>query len=270
MQCGLQRLSKRVVGANDGIMVCPLIGRERGRNFMRTKPGDALDCGFDVFGGDQPGAFELPRRAGMARTPQKVLVIETMPRVVPAAVAGMPVDHPVRRREFVGRMREATDQHHRTACRPRQPRQPAAQPDETRRMPQPARPLGQWPVARLILHAVREVGPHQAAAVCRFLVDTNHPVAARLEELHHLTPAMRVAPVFAPAAALHRDTDIGLVDRPTVVRQREAGRFLGRIDAQDVAGSAVQPDMAKVNRLPDIVRVVEKQTQAVGGVGCVR
>ena len=47
-------------------------------------------------------------------------------------------------------------------------------------------------------------------------------------------------------------------------------RFLGRIDAQDVAGRAVQPDMAEIGRLVDAVLVVEEQPQAVGRVDRLR
>ena len=57
--------------------------------------------------GDQPRALELPRRVLVARAPQEILVVEAVRGVVPAAVAGVIVDHPVGRRELVGRMGEA-------------------------------------------------------------------------------------------------------------------------------------------------------------------
>ena len=59
---------------------------------------------------------------------------------------------------------------------------PLRQADEERRVPQPARPLGQRPVAGLVLGAVRDVGPHQARAVHRLLVDADDAVAGCLQE----------------------------------------------------------------------------------------
>ena len=177
----------------------------------------AITC----VGGDQPGAFELPRRAGVARAPQEVLVVEAVPHVVPAAVAGVPVDHPVRRGEFVGRVGEAADQHHRHAGRPGQPGQPAAEADERLGMPQPARPLGQRPVAGLVLRAVRDVVPHQARAVHRLLVDADHPVAAGLEEARPPRASRAgCSSILHLRRALHGDADIGFGDRPAVVGQR--------------------------------------------------
>src|SRR5580692_290698 len=70
---------------------------------------------------DQPRAFELPWRAGVARAPEKIPVIETMPHVVPATVADMPIDHAPGRGEFVGWMGKAADQHDPRARRPREP-----------------------------------------------------------------------------------------------------------------------------------------------------
>ena len=61
---------------------------------------------------------------------------------------------------LVGRMGEAADHQHRRAGRPGQPRQPAAEPDECRGMPQPSRAFRQRPVSGLVLHAVRDMRPH--------------------------------------------------------------------------------------------------------------
>jgi len=66
-----------------------------------AEAGDPADRLPDLLGGNQPGAFELPRRPGMARTPQEIVVVEAVVRVVPAAVAGVVVDDPVGRRELV-------------------------------------------------------------------------------------------------------------------------------------------------------------------------
>src|SRR3954452_13390464 len=69
--------------------------------------GDLLDRLLNLLGGDQPGAFELARRPGMARAPQEIVVVEAVARVVPAAIAGVIIDDPVGRRELVGRRGEA-------------------------------------------------------------------------------------------------------------------------------------------------------------------
>ena len=76
----------------------------------RAKAGDALERGFHVVDRDQPRAFELARRVLVPRAPQEILVVEAVVRVVPAAVAGVVVDHPVGRGEFSARMAEAADQ----------------------------------------------------------------------------------------------------------------------------------------------------------------
>ena len=44
------------------------------------------------------------------------------------------------------------------------------------------------------------------------------------------------------------------------------GAHLGRIDAEDVAGGAVQPDIAEIAGLVDALLVVEEQADAVGRV----
>ena len=56
--------------------------------------------------GNQAGALELPVRALVARTPEEILVIELEGRVIPAGIAGVPVDDPIGRGELVIRMRE--------------------------------------------------------------------------------------------------------------------------------------------------------------------
>src|SRR5258708_22216933 len=63
--------------------------------------GDPADRLLDVIDGDQARAFELARRALVARAPQEVLVVEAMVRIVPAAVAGVIVDHAIGRVELV-------------------------------------------------------------------------------------------------------------------------------------------------------------------------
>ena len=46
----------------------------------------------------------------------------------------------------------------------------------------------------------------------------------------------------------------------------DARRLLGRIDAEDIPGSAMQPDETEVARLVHTVLVVEEQPHAVGRV----
>jgi hypothetical protein len=105
--------------------------RRRGRSghdprarHQRSDRGHALDGVDDLMRGDQPAAFEHPRRVLVARTPEEirpVAGIEGRRVVVPAAVAAMPVDHAVWGGEFIGRMGEARDHHHGRARRPGQP-----------------------------------------------------------------------------------------------------------------------------------------------------
>src|SRR4051812_8720065 len=73
--------------------------------------GNTADHLLEVLSRDEARAFELTRRIGVTRAPQEIVVVEAVARVVPAAVAGVIVDDPVRRRELVGRMREAADHH---------------------------------------------------------------------------------------------------------------------------------------------------------------
>src|SRR5579883_329274 len=101
---------------------------------QRGEGRDPLDRPDHLLGGDQACAFELARRAGMARAPEEVLVVKQHARVVPAGIAGMPVDHAIGCRELVYRMGEAADQHDRRAGRPGEPGEPAAETDKERSM----------------------------------------------------------------------------------------------------------------------------------------
>ena len=111
-----------------------------------------------MLDGDQPRALELARRVLVARAPQEIVVVEAVLRVVPAAVAGVVVDDAIGRIEFVGRMGEARDHHHRGAGRPGEPGQAARQPDEELGVLEPARALAERPVAGLVLGAVAGCG----------------------------------------------------------------------------------------------------------------
>ena len=61
-------------------------------------------------------------------------------------------------------------------------------------------------------------------------------------------------------------TDVGFGDRTAVVGIDDARRLLGRIDAEDVAGSAMQPDVTEVGRLEHEILVVEEQAHRIGSV----
>src|SRR5215468_9697125 len=100
----------------------------------------------------------------------------------------------------------------------------------------------------------------------RLLIDADDAIARLFQEGDDFAPAVGVVPVFALGGALHRDADIGLSDWPVVVAERDARRLLGRIDAQDIAGSAVQANMTEVAGLEDVVLVVEEKPH---GVSCV-
>src|SRR5262249_10905731 len=151
-----------------------------------------------------------------AGAPQKVLVVELHPYIIPAGIAGVIVDHPVWRRELVSRMCEATDHDHWNSCGPGEPRQATRQPDKKIGVSEPGRTLLKRPLAGLVLGAVRNVIPDQAGAVSRLLVDTDDAIAGLLQERDDLAPAVRIVPVFALGRALHRDADVGIRDRPAV------------------------------------------------------
>ena len=96
---------------------------------VRRERRHVSNCRNHLFRRDQSRAFELPRGAGVPRTPQEVLVVEQHPRVVPAGI--------------IGRMGEAADHHDRRPRRPGEPGQATAQPDEERSVLQPAGALDQ-------------------------------------------------------------------------------------------------------------------------------
>lgn len=99
----------------------------------------------------------------------------------------------------------------------------------------------------------------------RLLVDADHAIAVILQEPNDLVPAVRIVPVFALRRALHRDAHIRLGDRRAFIRAAQARRCLGRIGAEDIAGGAIQPDMAEVGGLMDALGVVEEQAERVAG-----
>lgn len=90
-----------------------------------SKTRDATDNRLYLLGRDETRALELARRILMARAGEEVVAIEIGERVVPAAVAGVIIDDPVRGREFVAGMSESGDHNNRRSHRPGEPRQAA-------------------------------------------------------------------------------------------------------------------------------------------------
>src|SRR6516165_3818304 len=104
-------------------------------------------------------------------------------------------------------------------------------------------------VTCLILHAMRDVIPHQTSSVSWLLIDADDPVAGLVEEFHDFAPPARVVPILCLGRALRRDADVGLLNWPTLVGEHDARRYLRGVDTQDVAGGTMQPDMSKVTWL---------------------
>ena len=71
----------------------------------------SLNYRFYLVRRNQARALELARRAPVTRATQKIRSVEGDQWVIPAAVAGMIVDHSVGSSELVKRMCEAADHH---------------------------------------------------------------------------------------------------------------------------------------------------------------
>src|SRR5258708_20157269 len=97
----------------------------------------------------------------------------------------------------------------------------------------------------------------------RLLINADGAVTDWFEEGENLTAASRVVPVFALGCALNSNADIRLGDRSGVVIERNARRNFCRIDAENIARGAMQPDVTEVRRLIHEVLVVEEQPDAV-------
>src|SRR5258707_6133011 len=102
------------------------------------------------------------------------------------------------------------------------------------------------------------------------LVNAHDSISSLFQECDDRAPALRVVPVLALGGTLNGDADIGFSDRPCIIFDRESWPHLRWINSENIAGGAMQPDMAKVARLMDEVLVIEKQTYAVGGVVTLR
>src|ERR1700733_1374720 len=121
---------------------------------MDGKVRNLLDRVLDLIDRNQPRAFELARCALVARAPEEILMVEPKPGIVPTTVAGMIIDHSVRRFELVGRVRETGNHHDRRAAGPGEPGKSAGKADKKRGMLEQAETLGQRFVAGVVFRAV--------------------------------------------------------------------------------------------------------------------
>lgn len=97
----------------------------------------------NMHAGDEARTFKLARRVLMPGAPQEVVMVKPLRGVIPAGVAGMPVNDAVRRFKLIGGMCEAGDHHDLGARSPGQPGQTGTEADKRIRMLQPAGALGQ-------------------------------------------------------------------------------------------------------------------------------
>ena len=191
-------------------------------------------------------------------------MVEVKPHVIPAAVAGVIINHAVRRRKFIRRMREPGNHHHRHLAPPRQPAQSRTQPDEEVRVLDEVDPLLQRFVPRLVLHSPRHVIPDQTRAVHTLLVDADYTVSIFLQELDHLVPAVGIVPVLRLTRTLAGDADIFLFDfsRRGKIEPR---RFVRWIHPENIARRPVQTNIAEVDRL--MIHVPpEEQSHVIAGI----
>jgi len=84
-----------------------------------------VDMGDHLSRCDQAGALKMTGSVLMAGAPHEVIVLEALSGVIPATIAGVPVNHAKRCGELVDRVSEARDQHDRRAHSPSHPGQAA-------------------------------------------------------------------------------------------------------------------------------------------------
>src|SRR6202043_1044512 len=101
-------------------------------------------------------------------------------------------------------------------------------------------------VAGFILGAMRDVIPDQVATMNRLLVDADDPITGLFQERDDRAPAFGVVPILALGGALDRDADVGFDDRSRIIFNGQSRLGFGWIDAENMAGGAMQPDIAKV------------------------
>ncbi len=229
-----------------------------------------LDGRDDLFGGDEACAFELAVVALVAGAPEEVEVVEILPHVVPAGVAGVVIDDTVWRMEFIRGMCETADHHQRDLAAPRHPRQAAGQADEEVCVLYQIDTFLQRDVAREILRSPWDVVPMKSRAVDFLLVDAQDAVSVVFQELDDGNPAERIVPVFRLGGRLRRNADVLFFDLPRcgeVEARRQVVQIVS-VEAENVARRAVEADVAEVDGL--VVHVaLEEQPHVVRCVGFV-
>ena len=93
--------------------------------FFASEGRDLFDRGDDLFGGNEFGALKVAIGTLVTGTPQEVEVVKIQPHIVPTTVAGVIIDHAVRRFKLIGRVGEAGNHDHRHFAAPCQPAQAA-------------------------------------------------------------------------------------------------------------------------------------------------
>ncbi len=197
-------------------------------------------------------------------------MVEILPHVVPAGVAGVVIDDTVRRVEFVRGMRETADHHDRNLAPPCDPRQAAGEADEEVRVFYEIYAFLQRDVAREILRAPWDVVPMEPRAVNFLLINTENTVAVVLQELDDGNPAERIVPVFRLGGRLRRNADVLFFDLPRcgeVEARRQVVQIVS-VEPEDVARRAVEADVTEVDGLV-IDIALEEQPHVVRRVGLV-
>ena len=154
----------------------------------------------------------MPVRALVARTPQKIEVVEVHAHIIPAGIAGMEIDNAVRGMEFIGRIGEARDHHHGYFAAPGQPGKAAGYADEEISVLDDVNALLEGLVARKVFGPVGDMVPDQPLSMHAVAIHAEDAIAAVLEEFDHIVPALRIVPVFGLAGTLHGNTHIGFLD----------------------------------------------------------
>lgn len=108
--------------------------------------------------------------------------------------------------------------------------------------------VAQRQVAGEIFRTVGDFVPDIAAPDNTLFVDAQHAVALRFQKFDHLMPAGAVIPEFGLAGGLRGDADIGFGYLARGMDAQVRDDF-ARVDAQNMACRAVQPDRAKIKRL---------------------
>ena len=157
---------------------------------------DFPDGLYNFFRCNHSGAFEMLRSSFPAGTAQVVRNIEFYPHVIPAAVADMFVDDPVRSRKFIARMSKTADQNYIFPAAPCQPAQAAGKTDKEIGMGNQIDTLLQGQIPGKIFSPARDVIPDQAISGNSIFVNADHPISIVSQKLYYRNPAKRIIPVF--------------------------------------------------------------------------